>query len=314
MVRSSALKDKKNPKNLSFGGHESFVFRQGWLKKGVDGLVQSKSIFNDDEAIVSLGVGKNMVRSIRTWCLAIQMIEEGQTQGLSRTKPLLVSELGENLLSDEGWDPYCEDPATLWLIHWLLVSNQEKLSLWRLMFMAFKDREFSRHEIEDFAISQTKLRGANVEKSTIGRDADCFVRTYVPARARHGSGGEEDFDCPLSELGLILSGSKDRYAFVVGYKPTLSPDVFGFALCSYIDQQISGNMGHSVSSLTYEQGSPGQAFKLDEDGLIEISRDLEFKYPDIVIVDVDGPVRRVGFRKTVDPGYFLEQYYQVSGT
>jgi hypothetical protein len=301
---------KTKTKSLSFGGHESFAFRQGWLKKGVDGLAQNQSIFNDEAAIVNLGVGKNMVRSIRTWCLATQVIEEGSTQGISRAKTIQVSDLGKKLLFDNGWDPYCEDPTTLWLIHWLLVSNHDKLSLWRLMFMNFKDREFSRLEIEEFAKAQSKLRGANIEAGTIGRDADCFVRTYVRTQSRNKASGEEDFDCPLSELGIILSGSKDRFAFVVGYKETLSPEVFGFALGIFINQQESGNLAPSVSSLTYEQGSPGQAFKLDEDGLIEISRDLEDKYPDIVIVDVDGPVRRVGLRKNVDPSYFLEQYYE----
>lgn len=307
-----AVKDKNTPKNLSFGGHESFAFRQGWLKKGVDGLVQSQSVFSEVEAIVNLGVGKNMVRSIRTWCLATQVIEEVNKQGASRTKHLRVSNLGEKLLLDDGWDPYCEDPTTLWLIHWLLVSNHEKLSLWRLMFMNFKEREFSSQDIAEFALAQSKVRGSNIEASTIGRDADCFIRTYVPTRSRQGSSGEEDFDCPLTELGIILSGSRDRFAFAVGYKETLSPEVFGFALCSFINQQTSGNLANSVSSLTYEHGSPGQAFKLDEDGLIEISRDLEDKYPEIVIVDVDGPVRRIGLRKAVEPVYFLEQYYQVS--
>lgn len=63
----------------SFGGHETFTFRYGWLKKGVDGLEQQPDIFGQESAMVQLGVGKNMVRSIRHWCLATQVIREGET-------------------------------------------------------------------------------------------------------------------------------------------------------------------------------------------------------------------------------------------
>ncbi len=45
---------------LSFSGHESFHCRQFWLKKGYD-FVQRRGKFSDKNAVVELGVGKNMV-------------------------------------------------------------------------------------------------------------------------------------------------------------------------------------------------------------------------------------------------------------
>ena len=67
----------------TFGGHEKFVFRHGWLKKGVDGVKEDPLIFTHDEALVMLGVGKNMVRSIRHWCLATGLVEEKDGVGLA---------------------------------------------------------------------------------------------------------------------------------------------------------------------------------------------------------------------------------------
>jgi hypothetical protein len=61
----------------SFSGHETFPFRYAWLKKGVDAVSQDPLVFSDDRAMIKLGVGKNMVRSIRHWCLAARLIEEG---------------------------------------------------------------------------------------------------------------------------------------------------------------------------------------------------------------------------------------------
>jgi hypothetical protein len=46
----------KKPK---FGGHEKFVFRYGWLKKGFDAVIEDPLIFSKDDALITLGVGKN---------------------------------------------------------------------------------------------------------------------------------------------------------------------------------------------------------------------------------------------------------------
>lgn len=55
---------------LRFSGHESFQCRNLWLKKGYDYLKSKreyKSPFNEEWAVIDLGVGKNMVSSIRFW-------------------------------------------------------------------------------------------------------------------------------------------------------------------------------------------------------------------------------------------------------
>ena len=59
----------------SFSGHETFAFRYGWPKKGIDAVLDDPAVFAKDTAMVSLGVGKNMVRSIRHWCLTARLIE-----------------------------------------------------------------------------------------------------------------------------------------------------------------------------------------------------------------------------------------------
>ena len=48
----------------TFSGHESFPCKSLWLKKGYDFVIQEKD-FNSPNAVVDLGVGKNMVSSIK---------------------------------------------------------------------------------------------------------------------------------------------------------------------------------------------------------------------------------------------------------
>ena len=100
--------------SYSFSGHETFSFRYPWLKKGYDAVRQDPLIFHRDDAITILGVGKNMVRSIRHWCLATGLIEEAREEGDKRTGALRPTDLGDWLFDDgKGIDPYLEDPATL---------------------------------------------------------------------------------------------------------------------------------------------------------------------------------------------------------
>src|SRR5437870_5494831 len=65
----------------SFSGHETFPFRYPWLKKGFDAVQEDPFIFLRDNAITTLGVGKNMVRAIRHWCLTTGVIEESPAGG-----------------------------------------------------------------------------------------------------------------------------------------------------------------------------------------------------------------------------------------
>ena len=99
-------------KKFTFSGHESFQCRQLWLKKGYDFIKSGKS-FNDEDAVVILGVGKNMVASIRFWMKAFNLLSSDDK----------LSPFAHKLLANNGYDPYLEDEASLWLLHFQLVNN-----------------------------------------------------------------------------------------------------------------------------------------------------------------------------------------------
>ena len=99
-------------KKFKFSGHQTFAFRYGWLEKGVRAIMERPTVFSEEDALVQLGVGKNMVESIQHWCLVTQMIEEdpGGKQRTERT--LRVSAIAQKLLQDGGWDPFLEDDVS----------------------------------------------------------------------------------------------------------------------------------------------------------------------------------------------------------
>lgn len=109
-----------------FSGHESFHCRSLWLKKGYDFLVNGNT-FKSQDAVVHLGVGKNMIASIRFWMKAF-----GLTINDSPTE--LASYLFDN---NYGVDSYMEDINTLWLLHYSLISSNVA-SLYNLLFLKFQ--------------------------------------------------------------------------------------------------------------------------------------------------------------------------------
>ena len=77
----------------NLGRHETFTPRYGWLKKGYDAVKADNAIFKAPDAVERLGVGKNMVSSIRFWCTAFHIIKPSpEGSGL-----MMTTKLGERL-------------------------------------------------------------------------------------------------------------------------------------------------------------------------------------------------------------------------
>lgn len=260
----------------TFGGHEKFVFRYGWLKKGVDAVAKDPTIFSDDKALVALGVGKNMVRSIRHWCLAAGLFEETHARGPGR--PLQLTDFAKRLIANEGWDPYLEDTGTLWLLHWQLVSNLTRTLIWHLTFCTYYEVEFTKMQLGMFMRKQLGHRGISTTPDTVNREIDVCLHTYVTTTRKAKTEGisEETLDCPLAELDLVRFASEDNvYRFNIGPKITLPAEILGYALFMYLPRIIGNRRTVAIDECIYKDGSPGQVFKLDENSVIEYLEALE---------------------------------------
>jgi len=298
----------------TFGGHEKFVFRQSWLKKGVDLTAKDGQIFTRDEALVKLGVGKNMVRSIRYWCLATGLLKDAGKIGATRA--LAPTFLAEKLLMDGGWDPYLEDVGTLWLLHWQLATNQEKALVWFLTFSVYLESEFNKKRLSAFIAKQFDLLKVRTTSGSITREVDCCLRTYVPSRTMKGGISEEGLDSPLVELDLIRffpdSGS---YHFNVGPKISLPTSIFGYALLNFLPLFAKNRRTVTVEECVYKPGSPGQIFKLDENSVMEFIEKLENKSQGLIRFQETAGIRQILLAEVGESEWqtraamMLEDYY-----
>ena len=273
-----------------FARHETFHPRYGWFRKAYEAVGRHARMFTRDDAPIELGVGKNMVRAIRFWGTAAKLIEESPGSRRGRSAAMVQTDLGCRLFGEHGWDPYMEDPATLWLLHWLLLAPPCHLPVWWLAFNEFHAVEFADDQLE-------QVIGAHLEAtewrtphpSSLRKDVRALLRTYTPAARTARTAIDDILDCPLRELRLIgRSEATDRYRFATGPKPSLPSAVVTFAALHHVERIAPGARTVTVSHLVQESGGPGKAFKLTESQLREAIRSVAVKSANIELADVAG--------------------------
>lgn len=298
-----------------FSRHETFHPRFGWIKKGFDRTVRDGKVFLQDDATTTLGVGKNMVRSIRYWCTAFKVLEEVQEKG-ERARELRPTAFGLKLLSDDGWDPYLEDPGSLWLLHWNLLKPTCTATCWYFTFASFHRTSFS---FEALFQGLQEYIGYHFPKSQIAvssleKDIVCLTHMYSPSKSRD-SALEDMLDSPFVTLGLLQQENDGKhFSFNMGYKSTLPADIVVAACLEFAAILGKGERTISLSRLLYEEGSPGSLFKLTESTLCNAIETIAQNEQRLFLSDTSG-LLQMAF--TEHPGALaeslLDHYYSQEG-
>ncbi len=309
----SAMMKEESKMQPIFARHETFHPRFGWLKKGFDRAVENPTIFSEESATVSLGVGKNMVKAIRYWCIAYKILEEDPTQ---KTHALIPTPFGQLLLNADGWDPYLEDLGSLWLLHWNLLKVPTQATAWYYTFNIFNRNDFTSDELLQYLIEykDNEFPSNKVITSSLSKDIGCLLRMYVEQRT--GDGPREDsIDSPFLELGLIKPYEDSRYfAMNAGPKPGLAPEIIAAACLDFASNHGKGAKTVSITRLLQEEGSPGLCFKIKESTLCDAIENVSKDFSDIALSDTAG-LNQLSYSK--DPYKLIEKilnhYYRKRG-
>ena len=294
---------------VSFGRHESFPLRFGWIAKGLSALANDCRVFNRDDATVTLGVGKNMVASIRHWLLAT-----GVAAPTDASKTLAPTEIGR-IVFGEGGDPYLEDEATIWLLHWLLATNPATATAIYWFFNHFHKPAFHSAEVaaglSDFVAHEVV---PNVARSTLKGDAQLVLRMYSRTQAGTRLTLEDALDSPLAALNLQERLDARNWRAVPMDRADLPLSIFAYAVARLFDHTGAAQL--AVEDLMYsdmDRCAPGAVFRMTEDGLIGKLEALCEAYPRELRLNRTAGVYQLYKLGTLDALSILRDRYGSTG-
>ncbi|WP_435060146.1 DUF4007 family protein [Streptomyces sp. bgisy060] len=182
----------------AFGRHRGYPPRYGWLRKVYEALLREPTALRRPDATVLLGVGKSMVPSMAFWSQAFGLAtRDGQG--------LVPTERAHWLLDKEaGVDPYLELDATLWLLHWWLVSSDPcHVPTWRYLFGHSPFSRSSRTELQGRLAAAAEAAGHKTPApSVLASDIACLVTMYAPGD-HTASNIEDELSNPFRILHLL---------------------------------------------------------------------------------------------------------------
>ena len=276
-----------------FSGHESFSCRMLWPIKGYDYINDGNS-FNDPNSVIMLGVGKNMVASIRYWLKALGLTEHDKPSTLAK------------YLFDEaqGKDRYLESLGTLWLLHFLLVVLNEA-TLYNILFLRYQKerKQFAKEQVLNFVkrlmAEDDRLKQFN--SNTVGKDFGVLVQNYVqPSKPK----SYEDYSSLLINLNLIRNDNSDRgYAFNIEGKRTVPTEIFLYAVLW---------MKGSDRTVSYDTlQNVGLVFCMTDMEVIEMLQQIDREYSEYVQYSDNAGIRQLLFKegKQMNPIDLLNRYY-----
>lgn len=237
-------------KKLRLKRHGSFSIREGWFEKAIDSIRENdKSVFSKASGVATLGIGANMVTSLRFWMIASEVITENNS---------MFTEFGDLLVE---YDPYLESDFSWWMIHHNLVSNFENAPVFNIVFNHFNIKNFNKDIMNQFVINYMEENGYDMSNSSlVDADTTVLLRTYINEKIKNP---EDNLSCPLGKLGILMKNTDGSYNFIQPNHETLPYEVVYYSLLKCIDEdEIKG--GINIDDLINKYNSPSRIFKLDK--------------------------------------------------
>ncbi|WP_332696966.1 DUF4007 family protein [Halalkalibacter lacteus] len=249
---------------MAYARHQSFYLRDKWISKGLKAINESPRFFYGDEGPEEIGLGKNMVQSLRFWMLATEVIKEDKTNGPTEHH---LTELGTLLYHK---DRLLQRNDSVSILHYHLVRNREDLAtVFSWYFNTYKETITQRDSLLKSFITWVNNNDKGVSPKSLKRDIDCLVQLYTK---QAGEDDPEDFIfSPFNKLRLLKEEpSEEGHENVRKVTPTV--DDIGFIALYYVLLSYGEENDVSLISLdeiTSESFLLGKVFNLSRNNIIE---------------------------------------------
>ena len=241
--------------NIKLKAHEGFYLRDGWLRKGLDFINSNPFAFYSDTTIRDLGVGSNMVKSIKFWLSSTGMVDVKNENG---KRGYYASNLA-NVISK--YDKYLEKDFTLEILHIEMLHNDDCNYVWKYYYNNFDQNIFSKEMLFEECKKHLNSKNITYSEKTLADEISVLLRTY--SSPNKNLNPEENYVCPFSQLNLISDENKV-------WKKT-SPDINNLkSLAVYysILKILNGKKEINMNNLISQNYSPVKIFNMTKESLL----------------------------------------------
>lgn len=251
---------------MKFRAYETFSIRKGWLHKGIAGIINDGRLFyyKDSTPMDRLGIGSNMVKALKYWLLATNLVVEEYDGG---RRHMVLTDIGQTIWDN---DPYFQEIGTWQIIHYLLSSNKEMATSWYFIFNEFNVTEFTKADFEESLktfISEFENESIPSERA-ISDDFECVLRTYFNKNDEIDP--ESNMICPLTELGLLTITKEKTVVKTKSKNQSLNSNI---ALAILINEAKKNNLNEiRIADIEKAPCNLGRTFNLDN---ISVSKILD---------------------------------------
>ncbi len=202
---------------MAYAQHQSFYLRANWISKGLKFVKQDKRFFYDKYAFEKIGLGKNMVQSLKFWLFATGLIEEVYSDG---QKIHQLTELG-NLIYEK--DRLLQYNDTLSILHFNLIRNiNDQSTVFDWFFNTYIETKTRKEELLDSFMYWVKNKeGKDISNKSLKRDVECLISLYT--KGPNENDPEDITFSPLNKLNLLkIQRSSEGYTNIFKNNPLIN--------------------------------------------------------------------------------------------
>lgn len=245
--------------------HETFSIREGWIEKGINKIKYDPKCFSKDEGSKKLGLGSNMVKSLRYWLSACGLVSFNTQTGAKLT------EVGELI---QEHDPYLNNINSWWIIHYLLVKNSNNDAPVLNAIFNMSMTKFEKESLTEYLIKYFEEDYELGAISSLESDIAVAIKSYCNEAV---SDPENNMNCPFGKLGLMKQIDRNTYCKTSPQFDELNSKIIFLTLTDYLEDIKTlgiNNSSFNLEDFMEAKNNPMKLFNLTKSSLFVFLDDL----------------------------------------
>lgn len=275
--------------NLKFKKNESFYIRDGWFEKAINAINENTdNVFSKNSGIAILGIGSNMVKSLKYWLIASDIIE-------SSSNKTVLSNLGKLLLK---YDQYLESNFSWFLIHHNLCKNVIECPLFTELFNS-DIKTFTKNDFIKLVQFDFNQMDISVKKEYIDDDTAVLLKSYYNELVYDNP--EDNYICPLANLKLLEKRNEVYYKVKPLYASLSYLLVYYCLITTYDDNSFV------IEDSLNDLNTPLNIFNLDKNMYLQYLDEMRKK--GLITINKTAGLNTVYFEKRLSLEEVFSEYF-----